>query len=229
MLKLQKYLSQFEKYYKDDLKDSEILKIQNVYPYTDISLFTIKLISDGVVSFDDFLKEYSDYIKRNKNINLYQMTSPTEFGITWGQNHILELIKYGDKSISKHYDLFVDGIRLEVKASRVVKFKTSGPLVSKMLSVDSDENFDMNFQQIKLKCCDFVILIGVWIDDIKYWIISSEELKENKYYSNKQHKGNEGEGQIHFKRNNIDVFKRYEVNENELLQKIKEKYDTNRI
>jgi hypothetical protein len=111
-----------------------------------------------------------------------------------------------------------------VKASRAVAFKTDEPLYVKALSSDSGKQFDMNFQQIKPACCDVFVWIGVWRDVIRYWVLSSREVEQNRYYSAGQHRGNVGEGQLHIKRENISEFEKYECRPNELLQAIKDAY-----
>ena len=64
----------------------------------------------------------------------------------------------------------------------------------------------MNFQQIKPACCDVFVWIAVWRDVIRYWVLSSDEVKSNRYYSSGQHRGNVGEGQLWLKDTNIDDF-----------------------
>lgn len=81
----------------------------------------------------------------------------------------------------------------------------------------------MNFQQIKPACCDVFVWIAVWRDVIRYWVLSSDEVKNNCYYSSGQHRGNVGEGQLWLKDTNIDDFKKYEVDVRDILSKIVEK------
>ena len=81
----------------------------------------------------------------------------------------------------------------------------------------------MNFQQIKPACCDVFVWIAVWRDKIRYFVLSSDEVASNKYYSQGQHRGNVGEGQLWLKENNINEFKCYEVGVREILNKIREK------
>jgi len=78
----------------------------------------------------------------------------------------------------------------------------------------------MNFQQIKPAHCDVFVWIAVWRDVIKYWVLSSDEVKQNKYYSKGQHRGNVGEGQLHLKEDNIHEFERYEVKPDKLKDAI---------
>ena len=81
----------------------------------------------------------------------------------------------------------------------------------------------MNFQQIKPACCDVFVWIAVWCDTIRYWVLSSNEVKINRYYSTGQHRGNVGEGQLWLKDTNIDDFSEYEVGVRDILSKIVEK------
>jgi len=85
----------------------------------------------------------------------------------------------------------------------------------------------MNFQQIKPAHCDVFVWIAVWRDVIKYWVLSSDEVKQNKYYSKGQHRGNVGEGQLHLKDDNIHEFERFEVKPNMLGEGIVEAYQRN--
>ncbi|MBI5078761.1 hypothetical protein HZB08_01925, partial [Candidatus Saganbacteria bacterium] len=94
------------------------------------------------------------------------------------------------------------------------------PLYVKALAWKSKRPFDMNFQQVKPRCCDVFVWIGVWRDVIKYWVLSSKEMETSKYYSKGQHRGNTGEGQLHLKHDNIKEFREYEVAPKELLEKI---------
>ncbi|MEK7172900.1 MAG: hypothetical protein AAB740_02910, partial [Patescibacteria group bacterium] len=112
-------------------------------------------------------------------------------------------------------------IKIEVKASRAVDFeKAEQPLYIKALTGDSKRPFDMNFQQIKPKCCDVFLWIAVWRDEIKYWILTSDEVWKNEYYSIGQHRGNTDEGQLHINQNNIKDFKSYLTSSTNLKQAV---------
>ena len=82
----------------------------------------------------------------------------------------------------------------------------------------------MNFQQMKPKCCDVFVWVGVWRDTIKYWVLSAKEVQSNQYYSKGQHRGNVGEGQLHLNHDNIRKFQKYLCRSNELLNKIRIAY-----
>jgi type I restriction/modification enzyme len=128
-----------------------------------------------------------------------------------------------DPNYSGQYDFWYDNIRIEVKASRAVKRKSGETLIIKALSSDSKSGFDMNFQQMKPDCCDVFVWIAVWRDVIRYWVLSSDEVKTNKYYSGGQHRGNKGEGQLRLTEKNIKEFDPYIVGCRDILEKIKEK------
>ena len=121
-------------------------------------------------------------------------------------------------------DLDESLIRIEVKASRAVEFDSNEPLYVKALSADSQKRFDMNFQQVKPRCCDVFVWVAVWRDVIRYWVLASREVEGNRYYSSGQHRGNVGEGQLHFNQDNIDDFNEYEVSSDKLREAILRAY-----
>lgn len=128
-----------------------------------------------------------------------------------------------DPNYEGQYDLTYKGVKIEVKASRAVKRKSGETLIMKALSSDSRSGFDMNFQQIKPSCCDVFVWIAVWRDVIRYWVLSSSDVANNKYFSHGQHRGNVGEGQLWLKESNIDEFKEYEVGVRDILSAIEKK------
>ena len=106
-----------------------------------------------------------------------------------------------DPEYKGQYDLWFQGIRVEVKASRATHTKKHGPLVSKALRWDTEAPFWMNYQQLKLDICDVFVFIGVWVDLIIYWVMSNAEVKQNNYLSH-QHRGGI-EYQIGIRKKNI--------------------------
>jgi len=91
-----------------------------------------------------------------------------------------------------------------VKAARAIDTKTRGNLVSKALRTNSDRPFWMNFQQLKLDICDVFVFLGVWVDAIRYWVLSHDDVKNSPHLSH-QHRGGV-EYQIGITDRNIDVF-----------------------
>ena len=208
----------------------------SVYPFNEYEYIISSLLGLGKITLDDYLEIRDEYIARNMYLYIFEISAPRGFGEQWAQGHLKELVpelikptKKLDKKYSGQYDFLYKPsekqiIKIEVKASRAVNFNSQEPLYVKALSWKSKKLFDMNFQQVKPKCCDVFVWVGVWRDTIKYWVLSSQEVEKNKYYSKGQHRGNIGEGQLHLKHDNIREFQKYSSKPNELLQKITEAY-----
>jgi hypothetical protein len=217
---------------KQDLKNHNLNedflnKIYSVFPFNKFEFIISHLIAKGIIDLRQYLNIRSAYLERNKFLYLFEITAPRTFGETWAQRHLNELIPelkrpstQLDSSYRGEYDFWYNKIKIEVKASRAVKRQSGESLLIKALSSDSKSGFDMNFQQIKPSCCDVFVWIGVWRDIIKYWVLSSKEVKNSKYFSKGQHRGNIGEGQLWLKESNIKNFKKYEVAPRNILNAI---------
>lgn len=215
---------------KVDFSSRELDDLYSVYPFNKFEYIISHLIATKTITLTEYLDIRNSYLERNKYLYVFEITAPRTFGETWAQRHLNEVVpelkipstKY-DSTYSGEYDFWYDGIKIEVKASRAVKKKSGDSLIMKALSSDTKEKFDMNFQQIKPKCCDVFVWIAVWRDKIRYWVLSSNEVVENEYYSQGQHRGNVGEGQLWLKESNIRDFDKYEVGVRDILKKIVEK------
>lgn len=219
-----------EKSSYNELSNEILDKLYSVYPFNKFEYIITHLIAKKMISLNDYLHIRNAYLQRNKYLYLFEITAPRTFGETWAQRHLNEIVpelkrpnKNDDLNYSGEYDFWYQGIKIEVKASRAVERKSGEPLIIKALSSHSTKGFDMNFQQIKPNCCDVFVWIGVWRDVIKYWVLSSDEVKKNEHYSRGQHRGNVGEGQLWITERNIEKFKPYECQVRELLDKIIEK------
>lgn len=212
------------------LSDEVLDSLYSVYPFNKFEYIICHLIGTNTITLQQYLNIRNRYLERNKYLYVFEITAPRTFGETWAQRHLNEVVpelqlpstSY-DPGYSRQYDFWYNGIRIEVKASRAVRRKSGGSLIIKALSSDSKYGFDMNFQQIKPACCDVFVWIAVWRDVIRYWVLSSDDVKNNRYYSSGQHRGNVGEGQLWLKDTNIDDFNEYEVGVRDILAKIVEK------
>ena len=201
----------------------------SVYPFNEFEYMISTLLGAGVLSVDAYCELRDEYIARNLYLYIFEISAPRGFGEAWAQGHLKELVpdlvkptKKLDLNYSGQYDFLLDGkIRIEVKASRAVDFESDEALYVKALAANSNQPFDMNFQQIKPGCCDVFVWVGVWRDVIRYWVLSSDEVAANKHYSAGQHRGNVGEGQLHVKRDNVAEFSKYEARSNELAVAIR--------
>lgn len=201
----------------------------SVFPFNEYEYIISTLLALDALDLDAYHELRDDYIARNLYLYIFEISAPRTFGESWAQGHLKELVpalrkptKKLDPSYSGQYDLLLDDVRIEVKASRATDSNVSAPLYVKALSSDSGKGFWMNFQQVKPACCDVFVWIAVWRDVIRYWVLSSREVETNRYYSKGQHRGNVGEGQLHIKDDNIADFEQYEAESNALEQAIRE-------
>lgn len=65
-------------------------------------------------------------------------------------------------------------------------------------------NFDCNIQQIKTSEFDILYYGLFFADEILIFKMNNLQVKECPGYSDKQHRGNKGEGQFHIKNDNIE-------------------------
>lgn len=226
-----KRLSSKEKY---KLRDAVLDKLYAVYPFNKFEYTISHLIAKTIISLDEYLQIREEYLHRNKYLYLFEL-APRTFGETWGQRHLMELVpefqiptKNLDPNFCGEYDLLLDGIHVEVKASRAVKKIGGDTLANKALSSNSTSKFDMNYQQLKPSCCDVFVWIAVWRDKIDYWVMSSNDVQNNPLLSN-QHRasrlsenGKVVEGQIHINNGNYSDFEKYRVQVRDIYDKVKE-------
>lgn len=207
---------------------NEIKNDTHIYPFNEYEYLLYNLISSGILTFDKYKQIRSNYINKNPYLWLFELSSPRAFGEKFAQNYILEKcnnIKKPSTQIDPdyhgQYDLWLNGIKIEVKASRAVDSEVTGPLYIKALSRNTDKKFVMNFQQLKPQYCDIFIWLAIFRDEVVVWIINSNEVKNNPYYSKGQHRGNIGnEGQLHIKPENINLLDKYEVKDNNIEELI---------
>lgn len=209
-----------------DLSRKSLETLYSVYPFNRFEYAISHLLAKGAMTLDEYCDMRDNYHERNKYLHLFQMTAPRKFG-TWAENHITELVpefshpnKRLDATYNGEYDLFYNGIKIEVKASRAVDSTQDAPLIEKALLSTSTASFNMNFQQLKPKCCDVFIWIGVWRDIIRYWVLSSDEVKNNPNFSTGQHRGNDGEGQLWITQDNIASFETHLVSARNILEAV---------
>ncbi len=198
----------------------------------------VALLNEGLLSFDEYKRLRKEYYERNKYLPIIQITSPRAFGETWAEKHITETIPQFEAARNikglktqgmydvvyrKDVESFDDVIKMEVKAGRAIDRSMHNMPYDRraLISDEVDRKFDMNFQQMKPDCFDVAILIGVWTDKIRYWVFSSNEMREHKHFSSGQHRGNKGyEGQIHIKTENLQDFSQFEVEESEIFETV---------
>ena len=218
----------------------EVIKKENaVFPFSVEGRMLAYLLSTQTIDYEKYTKLQTEYSKRNRYLSLFDM-SPRTFGESWGEKHILGLfpdfIKATKKKLSALYpnfdgefDLWLDGIRVEVKACRANKTKTGGSLASRayLHSEAAANGFKYHYQQLKPSCCDVFIWIGVCRDELMYWVLTSDELQKTGKLGSQHRNENTGvagvevfEGQIFMTEEELNPFL---VDEKDVLDVVRKK------
>jgi len=195
-----------------------------IYPFNEFEHLICGLIEKGGLSYQQYIDIRTEYISENPNLWIFEISAPRGFGEKFAQTYVQgkchklqKPSKKIDPSFSGEYDLWLDGIRIEVKASRAVDSNSDEPLYIKALSRDTEKPFLMNFQQLKPQCCDVFIWVAVFRDQIVLWVMGSQDVLDHELYSKGQHRGNKGnEGQLHIKHDNVHLFRPFELATNNL-------------
>jgi len=195
-----------------------------IYPFNEFEHLICGLIEKGGLSYQQYIDIRTEYISENPNLWIFEISAPRGFGEKFAQTYVQgkchklqKPSKKIDPSFSGEYDLWLDGIRIEVKASCAVDSNSDEPLYIKALSRDTEKPFLMNFQQLKPQCCDVFIWVAVFRDQIVLWVMGSQDVLDHELYSKGQHRGNKGnEGQLHIKHDNVHLFRPFELATNDL-------------
>ena len=206
------------------------------FPFNEFELLITTLVSKNELTYNKYLEIRDEYYSQNPNLWIFEISAPRGFGESFAQtflrNKSLSLkapSKLLDPNYKGQYDLWLDGIKIEVKASRVTDAeKVNEPLYRKALSSKTKRPFLMNFQQLKPQCCDVFIWMAVYRDCITIWVMSSSEVLSHPDYSKGQHRGNHGnEGQLHITQDNIKTLSKYKLKSDNLVGAIKKAYKRN--
>lgn len=244
MKELENKLNDLLKKSNGDLKTiSAIRNEESVAPFNTVNRMMAYLLALGKISYADYEELSKDYIKRHQQQNQYLYLfdmAPRTFGQTWGETYINtlfpELQKATKKLLAREYpsfdgefDLWLDGIRIEVKSCRANSTKTKGSLSSRAYSHEEAKraNFKYHYQQLKPSCCDVFIWIGVCRDELIYWVLTSDELIKTGKLGSQHRNENTGivdagvfEGQVFMTEEELKPFL---VDESDILNKVREK------
>jgi hypothetical protein len=203
---------------------------QAIFPFNEYEHLMCNLIDKGGMSYDQYIEIRTEYISENPNLWIFEISAPRGFGEKFAQTYVqakCSKLKKPSKKIDPNYtgeyDLWLDGITIEVKASRAVDSDSDEPLYMKALSRNTKKRFLMNFQQLKPQCCDVFIWVAVFRDKIVLWIMNSDEVLNHPLYSKGQHRGNKGnEGQLHVKNDNACQLNKYELKDDNIEKAIRD-------
>ncbi|MEW6559153.1 MAG: hypothetical protein AB1412_02985 [Pseudomonadota bacterium] len=197
-----------------------------IFPFNEYEHLVCTLINKGGLSYQKYIEIRTEYINENPNLWIFEISAPRGFGESFAQTYVQgksSKLKKPSKKIDPNYagqyDLWLDGIAIEVKASRAVDRDSDEPLYMKALSRDTQKRFLMNFQQLKPDCCDVFIWVAVYRDQIVLWIIGSGDVAKNPSYSS-QHRGGI-EGQVMVTNDNIHLLDQYELKDDSIEHAIR--------
>lgn len=202
------------------LLQARLNSLVSVFPFNEYEFILTFLVDRRALSWREYEKLRANYVSANRYLDLYGL-APRVFGQIWGEQHLQDIeprfqkpTRALDSNYVGQYDLWLEDVRVEVKAARAIHTKQRGTVSSKALRRDSSEPFWMNFQQLKFDVYDVFVFIGVWVDEIVYWVLSHDQAKSNPYLSH-QHRGGV-EYQIGITHKNISAFETYRVAPQEL-------------
>lgn len=217
----------------------EICREKTIFPFSVESRILAYLLASHAINYGQYLILTREYTKRNQYLELFDM-APRTFGETWGEQHILSLFPMFVKATKENvaalypkfdgeFDLWLDGIRVEVKACRANSSKSKGSLASRayLHSEAIEASFKYHYQQLKPSCCDVFIWIGVCRDTLLYWVLTSDELLQTGKLGSQHRNENTGisgvevfEGQVFMTEEELEPFA---VREQDILDAIRRK------
>lgn len=220
---------------KKDIID-KITNLKEIYPFSQEEQMISFLLSNHYLSYYEYEELYISYLGRNKFLDLFDM-APRTFGETWGEKHILSLFPQFEKATKENmqylypdfdgeFDLWYEGIRIEVKACRANKSNGGGSLSGRayMHHEANSSGFKYHYQQLKPSCCDVFIWIGTCRDELLYWVLTSDELKKTGKLGSQHRNENTGidgidvfEGQVFMTE---DELKPFLVDEKDVLKAV---------
>ena len=223
-----------------DIKLIEAIEEEKVlFPFSVETRLLAYYLAIGEITYEKYSQLNTEYCERNKYLELFDM-APRTYGQTWGEQHIRSLfpqfIKATKENVSTEYpafdgefDLWLDGIRIEVKACRANSTKAGGSLASRayLHSEAKAAGFKYHYQQLKPSCCDVFIWIGTCRDELIYWVLTSEQLQNTGKLGSQHRNENTGiagieifEGQVFMTEEELSPFL---VEEKDILKTVRQK------
>ena len=208
---------------------------KSVFPFNEYEHLICNCINKGGLTYQQYVDIRTEYINSNPNLWLFEISAPRGFGEKFAQTYVMgkcsklkTACKKFDSSYGGEYDLCLDNIKIEIKASRAVDSESEEPLYMKAVSKNTQKKFLMNFQQLKPQCCDVFVWVAVFRDAIILWVIAAKEVANHPLFSNGQHRGNKGnEGQMHIKHDNIHLLDKFILNNDNLEEAIISSFNRN--
>lgn len=216
--KQSKHKTAIIKQYSEYTTDGIMSKIGNL---------ALLLIAYGDLDLNIYRKMLSAYRRRNINEDAFLITSNVTFGVDYIENllhkinpKILKASLECDVNFKGSYNFWYRGIRIGAGASRALENK-KGTMISKALNSESKKYFDMNFQHLHVDYVDVYVWVAVWLDTIRIFVLSSNEVRAHNRFCFVQDRDSKGlYGQLHINKGNIVEFECFEVDSNNLTTAI---------
>lgn len=100
---------------------------KSVFPFNEYEHLICHLIDNGGLTFQQYWNIRVEYINKNPNLWIFEISAPRGFGEKFAQTYVkakAPQLKYPSRELDPgyngQYDLWLDGIKIEVKASRAV-------------------------------------------------------------------------------------------------------------
>lgn len=225
LLAIEKIIKGLSTMEKNKMLD-KLQKLENVYPFSDYEFIISNLLWIGKMSIAEYENMREKYIQRNRHLDKFEMAWKSVW--KWAEDLLIDWwhgLKKPSKKVDPNYsqqtsyDAYLEHnnsiIRVEIKASRVTEsWNDEDIFIDKALFSDTTKSFWMNFQQLKPQYCDVFVFMAIYRDKLKYWILSSNAVKNywndeshNWKFSKWQHSWNSGnEWQLHIRDTNISDF-----------------------
>jgi hypothetical protein len=170
----------------------------------------LRLMSIGRLTLDEWRAILHAFYAAAPNIEAYQMES-RPFGEQWAQADVQRAVpalrKPDPKVDTEHavlsydlvYPLVVPNPRVEVKACRAVVSAPRGdksPLWTRAAVSAGREGYALHFSHVKCAYADVIVLIGVWLDVTRFWVLSSSAIRAHPLFIARQQRDAVGNGQL---------------------------------
>jgi hypothetical protein len=210
-----------------DFTEKELKCLLPVLSFKKYEKLLSLLKEEKILSAQQYEVLKKHYLVLNKYLMVYGISSRV-FGEIWAIQQLKTLdkrfkepTKSFDSSFCGQYDLVFENIKIGTRACRAVDIQEEGGRFDKALHYDSGKPFEMNFRQPRIESCEVIVLIGVWIDRLVYWVLSYNEIKDNKYFFHD--KGKVEESLLVISDKNISDFDAYRVVESQVMELILKK------
>jgi len=208
----------------NEVKEKKLKALTSVLSVKDYEQILSILKADDVLSVQEYEMLKKNYMVSNKYLMFYGIGSRI-FGEIWAIQQLKSLdsrFKEPNMTLDPlycgEYDLLFEGVKIGAKACRAISVNEEGDRFAKAMHYDPKKFFAMHFRQVRIESYDILVLIGVWMDQLVYWVLPYVEMKENKYFV--KYEGEIEEVLLVINDKNISDFEKFRVAESKVADVI---------